>query len=370
MDPMMSEPVLQVEGLRKNYHGHAAVDGVSFQIARGETLCLLGPSGCGKSTILRMIAGIEVPDEGEISIGGTKVASASDGAFVPSEKRNVGLVFQSYAIWPHMSVEQNISYPLEIRKTPKAVIVERVREVLGIVGLSGFEKRSATLLSGGQQQRVALARSLVYNPRLLLLDEPLSNLDARLRDELRNEIKRIQRQLSLTVLYVTHDQIEAMTLADRLAVMHQGRIMQLGSPFEVYDAPKNLFVQNFFGRTYVFEGVLRRVDGLPEVRLEGGLTFKVDSADGVADGARINASIRAEDARVEMEAGGTSDGIERLPADVQEVRFLGDRLECILRIDRSQLFVECSRSMTLKAGQRVSLSIPRTRIRTWQAAEK
>ncbi len=366
----MSETILQVERLTKRYHGNAVVDDISFQINRGETLCLLGPSGCGKSTTLRMIAGIDIPDEGKIRIAGETVASASDGVFVASEKRNIGLVFQSYAIWPHLSVEKNISYPLEVRRTPKSIIDEKVREVLEIVGLSGFGKRSATQLSGGQQQRVALARALVYSPRLLLLDEPLSNLDARLRDELRNEIKRIQRQLALTVLYVTHDQVEAMTLADRIAVMHQGRIMQLGTPFEVYDAPKSLFVQDFFGKSYMFEGVLRVNSGAPEMRLDGGLTFKLWSADGMADGSRINASIRAEDIHVETTgAHSPSNEIECLPAEVQEVRFLGDKFECILQIDRDRHFIECSRSLALVPGQRVSLHIPRAQIRTWPKSE-
>ena len=363
----MPETVLQVDRLVRRYQNLAVVDGVSFHIDRGEALCLLGPSGCGKSTILRMIAGIDVPDEGEIRIEGRTVASPSAGIFVAPEKRDIGLVFQSYAIWPHMTVAQNVSYPLEVRKTQKAVIVEKVREVLEVVGLSGFENRSAMQLSGGQQQRVALARALVYSPRLLLLDEPLSNLDARLRDELRNEIKRIQRQLGLTVLYVTHDQVEAMTLADRIAVMHKGRIMQLGTSPEVYDAPKSVFVQNFFGKTYVLEGVLRINDGGPEMCLDSGLTFALSTADGVADGTRISASMRAEDMSVALpDAGLPMHDMVCIPADVRDVRFLGDRLECVLQVDRSEWFVECSRSLALAAGDRVTLRIVRARIRTWQ----
>src|SRR5665213_134408 len=195
----MSDPVLQVDGLTKRFNGVSVVDGISLTLDRGETLSLLGPSGCGKSTTLRMIAGIETPDAGEIRIGGTLVASSSPQTFVPAERRDIGLVFQSYAIWPHMTVAENVRYPLEVRHLDKTQITERVSEVLRLVGLGGFERRPATSLSGGQQQRVALARSLVYNPRLLLLDEPLSNLDARLRDELRIELRRIQRELGLTL---------------------------------------------------------------------------------------------------------------------------------------------------------------------------
>ena len=254
----MSEIVLEVRELAKSYGPTVALDGVSFEIRRGETLALLGPSGCGKSTTLKIISGLELPDGGEVSIFGETVVSVSRNAFVPAEKRNLGLVFQSYAIWPHMTVEQNVSYPLEVRRVPKRDAAKQVDEILEVVGLAGYQKRSATQLSGGQQQRVALARALVYNPSLLLLDEPLSNLDARLRDELRAELRRIQRQMNLTVLYVTHDQVEALTLADHVAVMNQGRIEQLGTPLSVYDTPRTLFVQNFLGKACLFEATVKQ----------------------------------------------------------------------------------------------------------------
>ena len=256
----MSEIVLEVRDLAKSYGPTVALDGVSFEIRRGETLALLGPSGCGKSTTLKIISGLELPDGGEVSIFGETVVSVSRGDFVPAEKRNLGLVFQSYAIWPHMTVEQNVSYPLEVRKVPKRDAAKQVDAILEVVGLAGYQKRSATQLSGGQQQRVALARALVYNPSLLLLDEPLSNLDARLRDELRAELRRIQRQMNLTVLYVTHDQVEALTLADHVAVMNQGRIEQLGTPLSVYDTPRTLFVQNFLGKACLFEATVKQAE--------------------------------------------------------------------------------------------------------------
>ena len=361
----MPDAILEVSALTRRYRDVAVVDGVSFSIARGEALCLLGPSGCGKSTILRMIAGIDAPDGGEIRIEGRTVASSS-GVFVPSEKRDIGLVFQSYAIWPHMTVAQNVSYPLEVRRTPKAVIASKVAEVLGVVGLAGFERRPATQLSGGQQQRVALARALVYSPRLLLLDEPLSNLDARLRDELRNEIKRIQRQLGLTVLYVTHDQVEAMTLADRIAVMHDGRIVQSGTPREVYDAPNSVFVQNFFGKTYVLHGILHRTGPGATMQLDNGVGFPLGACEDVADGARISVSIRAEDMAVATrEVPPATDETVSIPAEVRDVRFLGDRLECMLAVGGSEFYVECPRSLPVAAGERVTLRMRRSRIRTW-----
>jgi ABC-type Fe3+/spermidine/putrescine transport system ATPase subunit len=359
----MAEPVLQVERLTKRYQGATVVDGVELRIEPGETLCLLGPSGCGKSTILRMIAGIEVPNAGDIRIDGRLVASGNR-LLVPSEKRDIGLVFQAYAIWPHMTVFQNVAYPLEVRRMAKDAIVSRVRETLAIVGLAGFETRPATQLSGGQQQRVALARALVYNPKLLLLDEPLSNLDARLRDELRNEIRRIQRQLSLTVLYVTHDQIEAMTLADRIAVMDRGRVVQLGLPSEVYDRPSNLFVQNFFGKTHVFDGTLLSVGGKPSIRLECGQTFAIPAVD-LADGVRIKVSVRAEHIEIMPSGSSASAGHERVVAEVEEVRFLGGRLECVLKIGRERFYIEHLRAAPIVAGDTVTLVMERAHLHVW-----
>jgi ABC-type Fe3+/spermidine/putrescine transport system ATPase subunit len=360
----MPDAVLEVASLTRRYTQAAAVDGVSFDIPRGEVLCLLGPSGCGKSTILRVIAGIDTPDGGEVRIDGRVMASAG-GVFVPPEKRNVGLVFQSYAIWPHMTVAQNVSYPLEVRHVAKADIARKVSDVLRVVGLGGVEHRPATHLSGGQQQRVALARALVYSPRLLLLDEPLSNLDARLRDELRNEIKRIQRELGLTVLYVTHDQLEAMTLADRIAVMRNGRIVQIGTPREIYDAPASVFVQGFFGKTYVLRGTLRCHAHETRVALESGASFPVAACGDIADATEISVSIRAEDMTLAERDAPDGPDIVSIPAQVRDVRFLGDRLECLVTSGGTEIYVECPRSFTVAAGDAVALRIPRSRIGVW-----
>ncbi len=360
----MAEPVLQVERLTKRYQGAAVVDCVDLQIEPGETLCLLGPSGCGKSTILRMIAGIEVPDAGDIRIDGRLVAS-DNRLLVASEKRDIGLVFQAYAIWPHMTVFQNVAYPLEVRRVAKDAIASRVRDTLAIVGLAGFETRPATQLSGGQQQRVALARALVYNPKLLLLDEPLSNLDARLRDELRNEIRRIQRQLSLTVLYVTHDQIEAMTLADRIAVMNHGRVVQLGRPDEVYDRPNSLFVQNFFGKTYVFDGTLQSAGARPTIHLACGQSFSLPAASDLANGSAVKVSVRAEDIEILPKGSLAAEGCERVLAEVEEVRFLGGRLECVLKVGAERFYVEHLRAAPIAAGDTVTLAMKRANLYVW-----
>jgi iron(III) transport system ATP-binding protein len=229
-----------------------AVDGVSLDVEQGELLVLLGPSGCGKTTTLRMIAGLEEPDNGEIWLGDRLVSSADRNLFVQTEKRNIGMVFQSYAIWPHMTVFDNVAYPLHVRHVKRTDVQEKVSRTLELVGLQGLERRSATELSGGQQQRVALARAMVFEPRLLLLDEPLSNLDAKLRVHMRTELKHLQQETGITTVFVTHDQAESMALADRIVVMNKGVIEQVGSPVDIYERPANQFVSEFVGSINVF----------------------------------------------------------------------------------------------------------------------
>jgi ABC-type Fe3+/spermidine/putrescine transport system ATPase subunit len=363
----MSEPVLQVDGLTKRFNGVAVVDDISFELEHGEILSLLGPSGCGKSTTLRMIAGIETPDGGAIRIGGTLMASSAPPTFVPADRRDVGLVFQSYAIWPHMTVAQNVRYPLEVRRVGQKEMAARVSEVLALVGLDGFERRAATTLSGGQQQRVALARALVYNPRLLLLDEPLSNLDARLRDDLRIELRRIQRELGLTVLYVTHDQVEALSLSDRIAVMQDGRIVQIGPPAMIYDAPQTIFVQGFFGRSLLIDGVLDATAGNALLRCADGTTIGVEAFSG-GNGSAVQASIRVEDMCVGSAPSGTHDSWEAIATVVRDVRFLGDKVECDLLIAGAALAVHLPRGSPVSAGQTLMLHVPRSKIRVWPRA--
>ncbi len=238
---------VEFSNVSKAFPGGAgkAVDDFNLKIASGEFVSFLGPSGCGKTTSLRMLAGLERNTSGRILIDGVVVAEPESRLFVPPEKRHVGMVFQSYAVWPHMSVFENVAYPLKISKRPKAEIAQRVTEMLAVVELSGLEQRMPSQLSGGQQQRVALARGLVMQPKVLLLDEPLSNLDAKLREKMRVDIRAIQQKLGLTVVYVTHDQVEANTMSDRIVIMRAGHIVQTGTPDEIRRAPVDAFVADF-----------------------------------------------------------------------------------------------------------------------------
>ena len=245
-------PIVSVRNLVKCYGDVRAVDGVSFDVYAGEILVILGPSGCGKSTTLRALAGLERPDSGEIVLNGKVVSDPQRGIFVPPEKRNTGMVFQSFAIWPHMTVEEHLTLPLRVRGFQRKERRSRVEQMIEFVDLTGLGPRNGTDLSGGQQQRLSLARALVYEPDLLLLDEPLSNLDAQLRQQMRVELKNLQAKLKATFLFVTHDQLEAMTLADRILVMQAGHIQQLGPPGELYKEPVTPFVHAFFGAKYPF----------------------------------------------------------------------------------------------------------------------
>ena len=238
---------IEVRDLVVRYGDAPAVDGVSFTVGRGEHVTLLGPSGCGKTTTLRAIAGLETPSAGSIHINGQTMYSAAERRNVPTEKRAVSMVFQSYAVWPHMSVFDNVAYGLRVRKLPRAEVAAQAERALDLVQMRQYAERSASLLSGGQQQRVALARAIAFSPSVLLFDEPLSNLDAKLRVQMRMEIKKVHQKVTTTTVYVTHDQIEAMTLADRVVVMNGGKIEQIGSPNEVYHMPKTRFVAGFIG---------------------------------------------------------------------------------------------------------------------------
>jgi iron(III) transport system ATP-binding protein len=242
----------EVQNLLKRFGANVAVNEISFSVDKGEFVVLLGPSGCGKTTTLRLIAGLEKPDGGTIALNGTTVSAPSRQVFVPPERRDIGMVFQSYAIWPHMTVFENVAYPLRVRRLGQAAVTEKVTRVLDVVGLGGQADRSATALSGGQMQRVALARALVFDPTLLLFDEPLSNLDLKLREGLRIELKNLQRRTGLTSIYVTHDQEEAVELADRIIIMEHGRIVQIGAPLDIYVRPRTRFVAEFISSANIF----------------------------------------------------------------------------------------------------------------------
>jgi len=265
----MSAGQVRLENIGKRYGEIWAVRHVDLEIAKGEFYTLLGPSGCGKTTLLRTIAGFVSPDEGAVFLDGDSVTH------MPPWRRNLGMVFQNYALWPHMTVFDNVAFGLKERKIPRREIAPRVMEALEQVGLKGTEGRRPSQLSGGQQQRVALARTLVIQPRVLLLDEPLSNLDAKLRQEMRIELLKLQRDIGLTTLYVTHDQEEALTLSTRIAVMNFGKVVQEGKPREIYESPRERFVADFVGKSNLFSGtIIRSLDGLLEIHTEEGFEIK------------------------------------------------------------------------------------------------
>jgi iron(III) transport system ATP-binding protein len=298
----MERLMITFDGLVKCYEGKDvvgnAVDGISASIPEGRLITLLGPSGCGKTTTLRMLAGLERPTGGEIRIGGEVMYSAEDGVLVPPNRRPVGMVFQSYAIWPHMTVFENVAYPLQVQKDKpaKAVIRERTERALETVGLAELASRPATRLSGGQQQRAALARALVKEPKVLLLDEPLSNLDAQLRTRMREWIREVQERSGLTTVYVTHDQDEALAISDAILVMHGGKIVESGAPEDIYRRPRNCFTAGFVGAANEFEGVVDAVtaDGVTTVTTAQG-TLECRSADSLVPGSPVTVFVRPED---------------------------------------------------------------------------
>jgi iron(III) transport system ATP-binding protein len=291
---------LRVERLRKVFGtGLAAVDDVSFRIEAGEIIVLLGPSGCGKTTTLRCVAGLEHPTSGVISIGGKVVSAPEQGTLVPPRQRNIGMVFQSYAVWPHMTVQQNVIYPLRTRRVPRAERNRKVDQALELVGLSQYANRPVVSLSGGQMQRVALARSLVYEPQLLLLDEPLSNLDAKLRFRLRDDLRRIIKQAGVTALYVTHDQAEAVVLGDRIGVMRNGKLLQMASADELYNRPIDLFVANFTGSSNLLEGrVLARNGEFGQIQAPSGQELSAWLPVGLQSGEPVKIAVRPENVRL------------------------------------------------------------------------
>jgi len=311
---------LDVTDLRKQFSiGRPAVDGVSFAVPAGEIVVLLGPSGCGKTTTLRCVAGLEHPTAGTISIAGRVVSSPAHGILLPPRLRDIGMVFQSYAVWPHMTVRQNVVYPLKHRKIGRADAARKVDEVLELVGLSEYADRPVVALSGGQMQRVALARSIVYRPQLLLLDEPLSNLDAKLRLRLRDDLRVILKQTGMTALYVTHDQAEAVVLGDRIGVMRDGKLLQMGTPDEIYNRPADLFVANFTGATNEIAATLIERNGTFGVAdIGGGQRIEVALLHGMTAGEKIRIALRPENIAL-----GKSNGGNAFQARVLDRRYQG-----------------------------------------------
>ncbi|MCW4041723.1 MAG: ABC transporter ATP-binding protein [Candidatus Bathyarchaeota archaeon] len=309
---------ITLENLVKTFGPIVAVDNVTLQIKHGEFFTLLGPSGCGKTTTLRMIAGFYTPEKGSIKFNEKRMNE------IPAEKRNTGMVFQNYAIWPHMTVAKNVAFGLEMRKIPPEEIVQRVKGALDLVELEGLEERTPDQLSGGQQQRVALARALVIEPDVLLLDEPLSNLDAKLRVEMRKEIKSLQRKMGITTIYVTHDQKEALAVSDRLAVMNRGKIEQVGNPLEIYGNPKNRFVANFIGLINLFQGTVEhsRKSSMTIKTVEG-LELCVNPIHDVKKGTQVLLAVRPEKIEIHPHGFTTSAGTI-LEGTIEGIEYVGD----------------------------------------------
>lgn len=333
---------------RGNVAEVTAVNDVNLEIAKGELVTLLGPSGCGKTTTLRMIAGFEFPTSGEIILDGEKINN------LPPHKRDMSMVFQSYAIFPHLTVFENIAYGLNVKKMAKKEIQKKVDWVLGLVHLEGFGSRSPGQLSGGQQQRVALARALVMEPKVLLMDEPLSNLDAKLREEMRTEIRRIQQELDITSVYVTHDQIEAMTLSDKIVVMNQGIIEQVGTPVEIYRYPNSKFVANFIGRANFIEGKVIS-QGAKELVAEvaGKKVLLASSREKFSEGQEIVLIARPEMMKIKKSG-------EKFKGIIRRSVYLGDCIEYEVEVAGNQLTVVENDPNTLEffaEGEEVSVGI-------------
>jgi iron(III) transport system ATP-binding protein len=348
---------IEIRNLFKSFKKVVAVNRIELEVNQGELLTLLGPSGCGKTTTLRCIAGLEKPEEGDIIIDGKPMLSKG---FVPPAKRGIGMVFQNYAVWPHMKVFNNIVYGLKLQKLPKRTIREKAEQVLALVGLKGLEDRYPGQLSGGQQQRVALARALVGNPKVLLLDEPLSNLDAKLREELRFEIKSLVRRMGITSVYVTHDQAEAMVISDRIAVMESGNVVQIGTPHEIYQKPANRFVADFIGTMNFMAGeVVEALQdaGTVTVRTEfcEKLMCTTDRAAEAAPGKKVYASIRPEDVDVSTEP--PPAGENRFKGTIVHKAYLGNFLYFFIRVDGTMIRVQASHHLPQEEGQEIYLSL-------------
>lgn len=321
---------LVLEKLTKTFSQVIAVNGIDLKVEEGTLLSLLGPSGCGKTTTLRMIAGLEAPSKGRILVDG-QVLSDEHKAVAP-ENRGMGMVFQSYAVWPHMAVFDNVAYGLRLKKWPQSSIRKKVFEVLEMVNMEDYAKRYPTQLSGGQQQRVALARALATEPRILLLDEPLSNLDALLRERMRFEIRNLQQRLGITTIYVTHSQEEALVLSDVIATMHEGNILQIGSPEQIYRRPRNRFVANFIGLANILEAELIAREG-PEyiTRLANGVPIRVVQNGFVPKSNRVSVMIRPENIRLLEKPAGEQKANE-LSGHIENVTFTGSRVDYFVKV--------------------------------------
>lgn len=351
MSAAATPPAIELSGCSKFYGESTILDDVSFRVENGEFVTLLGPSGCGKTTTLRIIGGFVSPDVGGIMIRGRDVTS------VPAYQRNIGVVFQNYALWPHMTIFEILAFGLRIRKLPKAEIRRRVERVLGIVHLEGLQDRYPRELSGGQQQRVAMARALIIDPEVIILDEPLSNLDRKLREEMRLELKRLQRSLGVTMLLVTHDQEEALSMSDKVIVMYRARIQQMATPREIYERPANSFVAGFLGSANLIEGAVVAADGAARATfaLPSGGVVEGPASERLRPGDRATLVVRPEWLSATEAAG---EGV--LSGEIREITYEGLSLRYGIEIagsDRLLTLHELSSAPSKEIGQKVSLNV-------------
>ena len=338
-------------GIKKKFGDVVAVDQFSVDIADGEFVSFLGPSGCGKTTTLRMIAGFDMPTSGDIYIGDTLMSSVEQNTFAAPEERNIGMVFQNYAVWPHMNVFDNIAYPLKIKREKRSIIRDKVEQNLSLVGLEGFGERYPHQLSGGQQQRVVLARALIMNPEVRLLDEPLSNLDAKLREEMRFEIKDLQKKTGVTITYVTHDQAEAMVMSDRIVVMNTGYIQQVDKPREIYENPANKFVGDFIGLTNFIECDIISKDTVLLKDGTGSHKVKVHISSGI--GKKAVLSVRPENIEIAERDGGIKEVVTRTV-------YLGNMIDYRVKVGDVELRVERDAEEVFPEGSEVALRFKKT----------
>jgi iron(III) transport system ATP-binding protein len=341
-----------------------AVNDVSLEVGDGEMFTLLGPSGCGKTTTLRAVAGLERPDSGRIVVGDRVLFDGDGGRNVPANQRGLGMVFQSYAIWPHMTVFDNVAFPLQVRKRAqrpgKREIRDRVAKVLETMELGHLADRQATKLSGGQQQRLALARAVIIEPPLLLLDEPLSNLDAKLRESLRYELKRLQRELGITSVYVTHDQIEALALSSTIAVMNEGNVLQTGRPREVYESPNCKFVAEFIGTSNFLRGTVTGHAGdSVDIDTEAG-RVRLESPVRIPVGEEVIAAVRPES--LEISTTGWGNRVNEWPGTVTNRAFLGDAVDHVVRVGRCSLRVRGNPAVSIKPGTDIFVATEPTKV--------
>ena len=354
------EAKVEVEGLVKHYGDLVAVNGLDFEVKEGELVSLLGPSGCGKSTTLRCVAGLEKVTEGEVTLADQVVSSSAEGIHVEPADRNLGMVFQSFALWPNKTVLDNIRFGLEENDNVDMTndeVDKRAQEYLELVDLDGYGDNNPRQLSGGEQQRVALARALVYDPDVLLLDEPLSNLDAKLRKEARIWLKQIQEETGVTTLYVTHDQAEASALSDRMIILNDGEIEQMGTPKEVFERPKNRFVADFLGKENFLAGTFEEVDGQPTIRTPSGQSLHVRGNGTTSGGSEVTIAISPEEINL-LQGAAPADGGNVLSGTITDKLYYGDKTELVVNADGQEIIIVVIETVNEEEGDEVALHLP------------